>query len=392
MGLMETVGDLGSDASIKILPNIIDKSEDDLLLDTAVDSCRIIASRIMPQSLDGHNIEKIFECRVKHAYKKLHCIFLLHSLDGCILIKDIFQTGFNREIIRLLNILDILYPDKLINTYIHWFLSDNKAAIANVVEIIESNSPTEIIQNFIPLIDDLPLVEKISSGSSFIDPDIQSMDDILIKIIDSKEQLKSALAIDAIINNNLTHMLNYINWQKALENPYIKEVIQKEYQSGQSILKNTVQPLLHNSDKMEEKSMYTTLDKTIILKGVNLFSGLTGEEVFQLAQIATEERFLKDEKVFQEGEPGDSMYSIIDGSVSVFNQKKEIAILKTGECFGEMALFDQEPRSSSIRAVTDTAVLKIDEESFYELIAGNIEIILGVVKVLSKRLRKSISQ
>ena len=57
-----------------------------------------------------------------------------------------------------------------------------------------------------------------------------------------------------------------------------------------------------------------------------------------------------------------------------------------------MALFDQEPRSSSIRAVTDTAVLKIDEESFYELIAGNIEIIQGVVKVLSKRLRKSISQ
>ena len=392
VGLMETLGDLGSDASIKILPNIIDKSEDDLLLNTAVDSCRIIASRIMPQSLDGHNIEKIFECRVKHAYKKLHCIFLLHSLDGCILLKDIFQTGFNREIIRLLNILDILYPDQLINTYIHWFLSDDKAAIANVVEIIESNFPAKIIQNFLPLIDDLPLVEKISSGSSFIDPDIQSMDDILIKIIDSKEQLKSTLAIDAIINNNLTHMLNYINWQKALENPYIKEVIQKEYQSGQSILKNIVQPLLHNSDKMEEKSMYTTLDKTIILKGVNLFSGLTGEEVFQLAQIATEERFLKDEEIFQEGEPGDSMYSIIDGSVSVFNQKKEIAILKTGECFGEMALFDQEPRSSSIRAVTDTAVLKIDEESFYELIAGNIEIIQGVVKVLSKRLRKSISQ
>ena len=187
-------------------------------------------------------------------------------------------------------------------------------------------------------------------------------------------------------------MLNYINWQKALENTYIKEVIQKDYQSGQSILKNTAQPLLHNSDKMEEKSMYTTLDKTIILKGVNLFSGLSGEEVFQLAQIATEERFLKDEEIFQEGEPGDSMYCIIDGSVSVFNQKKEIAILKTGECFGEMALFDQEPRSSSIRAVTDTAVLKIDEESFYELIAGNIEIIQGVVKVLSKRLRKAISQ
>ena len=120
--------------------------------------------------------------------------------------------------------------------------------------------------------------------------------------------------------------------------------------------------------------MFTTLDKTIILKGVNLFSTLTGEEVFQIAQIAAEERYLAEEVIFREGDVGDSMFIIIDGSVSVYNQKKEITILETGECFGEMAILDQEPRSSSIRAVADTAVLKIDEESFYELVAGNIEI------------------
>ena len=137
--------------------------------------------------------------------------------------------------------------------------------------------------------------------------------------------------------------------------------------------------------------MFTTLDKTIIFKGVNLFSELTGEEVFQIAQIAAEERYLAEEVIFREGDVGDSMFIIIDGSVSVYNQKKEITILEKGECFGEMALLDREPRSSSIRAVTDTAVLKIDEESFYELVAGNIEIIQGIVKILSKRLRQSIA-
>ena len=135
--------------------------------------------------------------------------------------------------------------------------------------------------------------------------------------------------------------------------------------------------------------MFTTLDKTIILKGINLFSGLTGEEVFQIAQIAVEERYLVEEVIFQEGDVGDSMFIIIDGNVSVYNQKKEITTLEKGECFGEMALLDREPRSSSIRAVTDTAVLKIDEESFYELVAENVEIIQGIVKILSKRLRQS---
>ena len=138
--------------------------------------------------------------------------------------------------------------------------------------------------------------------------------------------------------------------------------------------------------------MYTILDKTIILKGVNLFTGLAIEEVFQLAQIATEQRYLKEEIIFQEGDVGDSMYIIIDGSVSVFNKKKKITTLKTGDCFGEMSLLDQEPRSSSIRAKNDIAVLKIDEQSFYELISSNIEITQGIMKVLSIRLRKAIAQ
>ena len=137
--------------------------------------------------------------------------------------------------------------------------------------------------------------------------------------------------------------------------------------------------------------MFTTLDKTIILKGVNIFSGLTSEEVFQIAQIAIEERYLAEEVIFREGDVGDSMFIIIDGSVSVYNQKKVITTLEKGECFGEMTLLDRGPRSSSIRTVTDTAVLKINEESFYALVSGNIEIIKGIVKILSKRLRQSIA-
>ena len=142
---------------------------------------------------------------------------------------------------------------------------------------------------------------------------------------------------------------------------------------------------------MEGISMFTTLDKTIILKGVNLFAELAGDEIFQIAQIAVEEHYLAEEIIFHEGDIGDSMFVIIDGSVSVFNQNKEIAALKSGDCFGEMALQDQEPRSSSIRAIEDIVVLRIGEDNFYELVAGNIEIIQGIVKILSKRLRQSIT-
>ena len=73
--------------------------------------------------------------------------------------------------------------------------------------------------------------------------------------------------------------------------------------------------------------MFTSLDKTIILKGVNLFSGLTSKEVFQIAQIAVEEQYLVEEVIFSEGDVGNSMFIIINGSVSVYNQKKVITTL-----------------------------------------------------------------
>ena len=138
--------------------------------------------------------------------------------------------------------------------------------------------------------------------------------------------------------------------------------------------------------------MYTTLDKIIILKGVDLFSSLTADELFALAQIATEERYLNGEIIFNEDDPGDSMYVIIHGSVSVFNQKNDLAELLKGECFGEMALLDHEPRSSSIKASSDLTILKIDENNFYNLIAENVQITQGIMKILSKRLRKAIKQ
>ena len=172
------------------------------------------------------------------------------------------------------------------------------------------------------------------------------------------------------------------------ENPYVLELIYKEMKMENSGFKSTIN-LVKETNLKEDISMYTTLDKTVILKGVDLFSGLSGEEVFQIAQIANEERYLVNEIIFNEGEMGDSMFIIISGSVSVFNLQKEITTLGEGECFGEMALLDREPRSNSIKAVVDTTVLKIEEVGFYELMAGNIEIIQGIVKILSKRLRKA---
>jgi CRP-like cAMP-binding protein len=56
---------------------------------------------------------------------------------------------------------------------------------------------------------------------------------------------------------------------------------------------------------------------------------------------------------------------------------------------GEMALLDQEPRSADATAEAETTVLKIAQDGFYELMAGNSEIMQQIIKMLSGRLRET---
>ena len=137
--------------------------------------------------------------------------------------------------------------------------------------------------------------------------------------------------------------------------------------------------------------MYSTLEKTIFMKGVDLFRDISGEEVSHVAQIAEEREFGKEQIIFEEGDAGDSMFIIVDGAVRIHKGEKEIAVLSKGKFIGEMALLDQEPRSASITSTEETTLLEINGEDFYDLMASRMEIMQGIVKVLTQRLRNAIA-
>ena len=66
---------------------------------------------------------------------------------------------------------------------------------------------------FLYLIDEAPISEKISSGSALINNDLQVVDEIIMQLIESDQPFEASLAIDAIINNNLDHIMDQIDWE-----------------------------------------------------------------------------------------------------------------------------------------------------------------------------------
>jgi CRP/FNR family cyclic AMP-dependent transcriptional regulator len=133
--------------------------------------------------------------------------------------------------------------------------------------------------------------------------------------------------------------------------------------------------------------MISTVEKVLFLKGVDLFSAIPGEDLSQIAQIADEVELDTGETIFKEGEQGDSLYLIVSGRVRVHKGELEVAQLGERQVFGEMALLDSEPRSASITAMSDVALLRIQQEDFADILSEKGEIAQGIIKVLCRRLR-----
>ncbi len=133
--------------------------------------------------------------------------------------------------------------------------------------------------------------------------------------------------------------------------------------------------------------MLTTVEKVLFLKSIDLFRALPAEELAQIAEIAEEQEFVAGDPIFAENEPGDALYLVVEGQVRVHRSDKQLAVLSVRDVVGEMAVLDGESRSASVTVVNSATLLKIGRDDFRDILSERPEIAMGVIKVLSHRLR-----
>ncbi len=133
-------------------------------------------------------------------------------------------------------------------------------------------------------------------------------------------------------------------------------------------------------------------NETLRLKKAFLFHGLPDEVLEALAQKVTRQKLGQDEVLFRRGDRGDALYIIDEGRVKIVREDEgggELVLNQCGpgEAIGEMSLFDREPRSAGVIAVTDSEVLELKREAFFELLNQRPDVSLVLLQSLSSRLR-----
>lgn len=141
-----------------------------------------------------------------------------------------------------------------------------------------------------------------------------------------------------------------------------------------------------------------TGDLGAFLKCVDLFQDLDDNEVASLIVKAKEERHEDKAFIFKEGETGEAMFVVLDGTVKIVkmvagNKFKTLVALGVGEFFGEMALLDGQARSASAVTHGVARVLRIGREEFSALMSENpylgLKVVIRLARNLTDRLRKT---
>jgi CRP-like cAMP-binding protein len=128
-----------------------------------------------------------------------------------------------------------------------------------------------------------------------------------------------------------------------------------------------------------------------------LFHGMDPDELTRLAETMAHRRFRRNEVIFHEGDPGDSLHVVVEGRVKITRESAEgdeaiVVILAPGDSFGELVLLDGAPRSATATAMEATETLTMPRSAFVGLVEGGSPFRARLLTGIAQRIRRLTDQ
>jgi CRP-like cAMP-binding protein len=129
-----------------------------------------------------------------------------------------------------------------------------------------------------------------------------------------------------------------------------------------------------------------------LLDTTDLFAAMPDDVLESLRDKAVVRSLARNDVLFRQGDASDALYVVQDGRIAIATQSGDgresvIAVLEEGGLFGELPLFDEEPRIADARALTDSHVVELAYEPVRAILSEKPELLWIIVRLLVVRLR-----
>lgn len=297
------------------------------------------------------------------------------------LLMEATRADIARGEIRLIRVLQVIEPEDNLEWefVIAGLKTGEPARRAAIIEMLDTLGDTTIAKELVlPALEDAALTEGYQENETFLNPSAVLRESIL-----GGDRWTQALAIAAAAEINAHNLTTEIARLRRSRDPLIRETVQfalTRLKKGKAMARKALQTL-------------SSVERIVLLREVPLFQTLEINDLKQLAELASEQLFHQGDYIVRQGEQGDQLYIIASGDVEIWlntgRKEEQVALGKTGDFFGEMAVLETAPRSASIRAHTPVRALVIDGDPFKAILRDRPEVALTVLRGLSQRIRRA---
>jgi CRP-like cAMP-binding protein len=131
-----------------------------------------------------------------------------------------------------------------------------------------------------------------------------------------------------------------------------------------------------------------------VLRKAGLFQGVAPEDIEALGKQFEVIEAPRGTTLFQEGEPGDSLYIVLEGKVKLGRRSSDgrenlVAVMGPADQFGELSLFDPGPRTATAVVVTDARLARLPKQALQTWVQERPQIAIQLLHVIARRLRRT---
>ncbi len=289
------------------------------------------------------------------------------------------RDAYERRLSLLIQLLSVWSSPEVARLVASGLQDEDRAKRAQALEALESLSERRFTRLFLPILeadgenDDWR--ELAQRQWSLTYPDVEGILD------DCCQSTDKWILIGAMLSEQARTAATNGNWQQRLQ--------ALEQETEDADVREIAQHLLGLTAAEPGLALTDTL---LFLKRIPLFSKMSLAQLRAIAGQLIERHFAAAETIFDEGDFSRDLYLIVTGQVDIVQQRGDtlqtLVTLHDGDYFGDMAIFEERPRSAGAVAASDARLLMLSPEGFRQTITQEPAISFEIFRELSARLRR----
>lgn len=302
------------------------------------------------------------------------------------LLRDHLMESNNEIIQVVLRVLGVMeFPDRM-RIILKAIQSGDRRDMDNAIEVLETSLHSDIRGILIPLLEERPLEEKLSVGRKKLQMDTGlsgTPEQVLLHLARDDDAVTQALALYAAAGLSLREEL--------------KAAIAERIDAESQIVREAVLWAIGKHKGQSATEFYPAgspnlIERILSVRKIPLFVNLRIRELSAIASAADARRCGKNEVVVREGDPGDALYLVVEGELTVVKEMRTgrgwiLETIRKDDFFGEMALLDRKPRSASVRTDSECLLLVIKTDDFTTIMESYPTIPINICNILGRRIR-----